>query len=408
MSARVVPRGKSQREQLRHLSVVFAVELRLKIVAELYIREMSPTQFYKEFGGGSPSRVARNFKRLADTGWLRYVHSAPGPGGMEDFYRATEPAFFDGESWALLPYSLRVACSWSLFNQMAPVLREAMEAPCMEQHRDLSCTTLALDEAGWENVIAAIDAQFVSLFEHQDDARRRCIRSEEELIRADIFLIAFQRPMSGAEGVGPDLIVSSKEPLGPFHERLAPVLADDMCLRIIEELNIRPMSPARFHRVFGHEFERAGYQSVLRRFKRLEAIGWLARVDPPVHKRSTEYFYRATVPAIHDRFLRPKLPDAAGGSDRWRIFQQLCEDAVEAMKTGTFDVRTDRYVTWSYLALDRQAWKEVIDELDELLDYIHDEQRRATKRLEESGESPIRMNVVMAAYESAKEAPKAP
>jgi hypothetical protein len=387
--------------------VLFAVELQLKIVGELYIREMSPTQFCNEFGGGSPSRVAKIFARLQDEEWLRHTRDGVGPSGrVEGFYRAPELAFFDVESWALVPYSLRVASSWALFNQIAPVLRTAMEERRLDLYRDLSCTPLLLDEAGWTNVIGAIDAQFVSLFEHQSDSRFRASHSEEGLIRADVFLIGFERPRPGFEIIGLDL-VTRDEPPGQFHERLSPAIADDICLRIVHELNRRPMSAARFHRAFGHEFDGANYQSVLRRFKRLEELRWLARVPPPVHQRSTEHFYRATIPTIHDNFLRPNLPDAANDPHRWQAFQQLCGDVKEAMQAGTFDARTDRYVSWTYLALDRPAWGEVIVELDALLDYIHDEQRLAAKRLKDSGENPVMMSIATAAYESPRDAPKA-
>lgn len=39
--------AKAQASYLRRLAIVFADELRLKIVTELYMREMSPTQFYE-------------------------------------------------------------------------------------------------------------------------------------------------------------------------------------------------------------------------------------------------------------------------------------------------------------------------------------------------------------------------
>jgi hypothetical protein len=407
VAAKVLPRKRSPREHLRRLSALFRVELQLKIVAELYGREMSPTQFYNEFGGGSPSRVAKNFTSLTEEEWLRHMRDGPGPSGrIEGFYRAPEPAFFDAESWALLPYSLRVASSWALFNQMAPVLRSAMEERRSGKYRDLSCTPLLLDEAGWTNVIGAIDAQFVSLFEHQRDSRFRVAHTREELIRADVFMIGFEMPLLGAEMIELDL-VRRDEPLGQFHERLAPTLADDMCLRIVQELNLRPMSAARFHRAFGHEFDGASYQNVLRRFKRHEEVGWLARVPPPVHQRSTEHFYRATIPVVHDNFLRLNPQDAVNDPERWVPFQHLCRDVKEAMQAGTFDARMDRYVTWSFLALDQQAWGEVILELDALLDYINDEQQRAARRLKDSGESPISMNIATAAYESPKDAPKA-
>jgi hypothetical protein len=405
--AEALPSLRSPREHLRRLAMLFSVELQLKIVAELHSREMSSTQFYNEFGGGSPSRVAKIFRRLTDEEWLRHMRDGLGPNGrMEAFYRAPDPALFDAESWALVPYSLRVASSWALFNQMAPVLRTAMEERRLDQYRDLSCTPLLLDEAGWTNVIGATDAQLVSLFEHQSDSRLRAVHTGEELIRADVFLIGFEMPLPGSEISGLDL-VTRDEPLGPFHERLSPAIADDMCRRIVHELNLRPMSAARFHRAFGHEFDGAGYQSVLRRFKRLEELRWLARVPPPVHQRSTEHFYRATIPTIHDNFLRPNLPDAANDPGMWQAFRQLCGDVKEAMQAGTFDARTDRYVSWAYLALDRQAWGEVIFELDALLNYIADEQRRGAKRLKASGESPIAMSIATAAYESPRDAPKA-
>jgi hypothetical protein len=110
---------------------------------------------------------------------------------------------------------------------------------------------------------------------------------------------------------------------------------------------------------------------------------------------------------IHDNFLRPNLPDAVSAPDRWRAFQQLCGDVKEAMQAGTFDARTDRYVSWAFLALDRQAWDGVILELDALRTYIDDEQRWAAKRLKNSAESPIAMSIATAAYESPRDAPKA-
>jgi hypothetical protein len=292
-----------------------------------------------------------------------------------------------------------------VFNQMAPVLRTAMEERRLDQYRDLSCTPLLLDEVGWTNVIAATDARLTSLFEHQDDSRFRVEHTGEELIRVDVFMFGFEMPLPGSERIRPDLVMRA-EPLGSIHERLSPAIADDMCRRIVKELNRRPMSAARFHRTYGHEFDGATYQSVWRRFKRLGRTGWLVRVPPPVHERSTEHFYRATIPVIDDNFVQPNLPDAAN-DPACRAFRQLCGDVKEAMLAGTFDARTDRYLCWAFLALDRQALGAVILELDELLDYINDEQRQAAKRLKNSGKSPIAMNVATAAYESPRDALKA-
>ncbi len=409
MGAKVLLTSESSRERLQRLSVVFAVGLRLRIVAELYKREMSATQFCREFGGGSPSRVAKNFKRLADTGWLRYIRSAPSASGRgrEDFYRAPEMAFFDHETWALLPYSMRVASSWNLLRQLAPQLRETIETSNSGEGRDLTCLSLRLDELGWAHAIKAIEAQFISLFEHEKDAQVRATQSGVDLIRADVFLFAFETPTSHDGRVGPALAKIHRQPTTPFPERIAPVLADEPCLQIVTELNRREMTARQFHREYRREFNDISPTAVQRRFKKLKDIWWLDIVGEQ-RRGAREDLYRATVPAIHDHCLRPDVPNSAGEESRWEAFDRFFAEAETAMRAGTYDARVDRYDTWSMLSLDRQAWESVIRELDALLTSIGKEQERARRRMASSGEKPIAMNVTVGAYESPKDVVKAP
>jgi hypothetical protein len=402
--------GIKSRAHLRRLSVVFAVELRLKVVAELYMREMSPKQFFEEFGGGSISRVTQNFERLAETGWLRYVRrEGPGGkrrGGVEHFYRSTELAFFDAQTWALVPYSMRVASSWSLFNQIALRMRQTLEASSLDtrRKRDLSHTRLSVDQVGWERVIEAFDAQFLSIFEEQKDARLRVLGSGEKLIRADVLLIAFESPMQRRQ-IGPCLVESEKEPLIPFPERLAPVLADDVCLQIVSELNRREMSVTQFHREFGGVIG-----GIRRRFKKLETSGWLKKVNEETGGRrrgATEYFYRATRPAIIDGNAWADLPDALRETRGWKTFECFSERVKEAMRAGTFDARVDRYVTLSFLSFDQQGWTNVIAGIEALSAFLLEEQELAKDRLANSGEQPVLMTVAMGAFEAPKDS-KAP
>ncbi len=403
--------GIESRERLRRLSVVFAVELRLKIVAELYRREMSPTQFFEEFGGGSISRVAKNFERLAETGWLRCVRSeGPGGkrfGGVERIYRATEPAYFDVQTWALVPYSMRVASSWSLFQQIALRLRQAMEASSSNARPkyDLSCKRILLDQAGWEQVIKAVDTQFQCIFEEQVDARLRAHRSGEEMIQADVLLIAFESPRHGGR-VGPTLVESDREPLIPFPERLAPVLADEVCMQIVAELNRREMSVTQFHREFG-----GAKGGIYRRFRKLETSGWLKKVNEASGGRrrgATESFYRATRPAIIDGDAYANPPDALRGTRSWGTFERLSEKVKKAMLAGTFDARVDRYVTLSFLSLDERGWANVIAGIEALSTFISEEQERAKVRMEKSSEKAIAMTVGLGALESPAESVKEP
>jgi len=112
---------------MRRMATVFTVELRMKIFVELYMREMSAKQFFNEFGGGTLARISQNFVALADAGWLRWLYrNGPGKerhGGVENIYRATELPFMDSESWALLPYSVRLVSSQNILRYIVPRLR---------------------------------------------------------------------------------------------------------------------------------------------------------------------------------------------------------------------------------------------------------------------------------------------
>src|SRR5262245_11366280 len=97
---------------------VFGDPLRIQIVGELNPREMSPKQFFEEFGGGSLSRVSRHFDLLAEYDWIYLVRTESGGkrrGAVEHFYRATGPAMFDETSWPEVPDSLKNAFTGRTF-----------------------------------------------------------------------------------------------------------------------------------------------------------------------------------------------------------------------------------------------------------------------------------------------------
>ncbi len=379
------------------------------------MREMSPTQFHREFGGGSASRVARNFEALKKHGWIRYVRSAPGREGKgkENFYRAPELAFIDAETWALVPYSMRVTFSWHIFNRIAVRMRDAMEASCSatRQGRDLTSTPLVLDQVGWARVIEAVTTQFVHLFEEQKDAQLRVRHSGEDLIRADIFQVAFQVPTPIDTQQKPALVERRNEPLVPFFERMSPVFADDICMRIVNELNQREMSVTLFYREFHRELCHVSIGALHRRFKKLQEVGWLAKVNEETGGRrrgATEVFYRATVPAVDESAPWADIPQALRGTKNWSTLRQLSGQVKAAIKAGTFDQRTDRCVAWSLVSLDNHGWEKVIAGHDELLAYALDEQDRAKHRMANSDEQPIKMTLAQAAFEAPRDVIKSP
>lgn len=406
MAARVRAGFRSQAKALRRLAVVFAVELRLKIVTELYLREMSAKEFYEEFGGGSVSRVSQNFEWLERHDWLRHTRTeGPGGsrrGGVERFYRATELAFFDQETWAVLPYSVRVAFSWNIFGQIAARLREALDAGAFDASADSGFTvdTRQFDQLGWERVIAEIARAFESLYEEQEDARLRACRTGEELIRANIVQFAYESPLAGScQRVGSDRFVEAQEPITPLLVRAARIFGDELCLRIVEAANEQAISAKQFYREFGGDWGK-----VTRRFRKAADNGWLEEVCKKTGGRrrgATERFYRATVPTLEGKAneLLAGASSSLASTKNWKTFRQLHADFLRAMKMGTVDARDDRFLAWSMLELDQVGWKKVTAALRDLQAWIDKEQKLAASRLAKSGEKPIAITIALASFQ---------
>jgi hypothetical protein len=395
---------------LRRLSIVHAVELRMKIVTELFMREMSPTGFYREFGGGSASRVAQNFKRLEEHGWLRYIRSEPAPGGrgVEDFYRATELAIFDTETWSLVPYSIKMGYSWNAFRQLVEQFAVAVRAKTLDSRPDrlFNLTQLLVDQRGWDLVQERIGVLFAWLLEEQEDAKLRMFHTGEKPILVTTVQIAFEAAVDGETEAMARLAKNDEEWDVSFSERLAKVFADELCLQIVGEANLRSISPTGFHSEFG-----GSVHQVHRRFKMLEQLGWLKKVDMKTGGRrrgAREYFYRATAPAIIDSPAWAEVPSSGRAARSWATFVQLSDQIKDAMRAGTYDARDDRSFAWSLLQLDQQGWKNAIAKTNSVLAFLYEEEERAEERMADSGEGPIAMTVALAAFESPKEAKKQP
>jgi hypothetical protein len=265
-----------------------------------------------------------------------------------------------------------------------------------------------LDETGWHQTIEAVSAQFTRLYEEQEDARRRVQQTGEELVRADVLLAAFQSPSDGGQVTANDLLVEcSREPLGPFAERLAPILADEVRRGIVSKLNATELSVVQFHR----EFSGLNKAGISRRFKGLEEGSWVTKgrtLTGGSRRGATEQFYRATKPAIqgYDPLADPS-PSPRRTPD-WQAFEYLWESVRGAMLAGTFDLRDNRFLSWSMLRFDREGWLNALAGIESLPEFVAQEEERARKRIAESGETPIKLTLAFAGFEAPSDLIKAP
>ncbi len=393
------------------LAVVFADPIRLKIVTELFQREMSPAQFFAAYGGGSRARVNAHFKRLEDQGWLRWVREERGgrPGGVENFYRATQLAIFDNETWAQLPPSVRAEFSWRIFSQFAERIKAALEMGTFDlrPERHFTWTPLLLDEIGRQRVLEIVDQTFESLFEERADARRRIELSTVEPIHAVVGLAGFDSPNRERNRSGLMLPLPPQVEAGQaenFTARLARVFSSEINLKIVTELCLRPMSASEF----AEEFAGGDIPPISRRFRVLAENGWLRKVEERTggkHRGGILRIYQAVRPAIFDTQSWAQVDDSIRETFSWRIFEQMAEQVREAMDAGTFDVRVDRHLTWTPFLLDDTGWAQVITKVDAAFHAILAEQDSAMSRLAKSGEEPAIFTVYLAAFESPKDVP---
>lgn len=414
---------RSRAAALARLAIVYADPLRMKIVTELYLREMSPKMFFEEFGGGSLPRVDRHFKVLAKHGWIRFIRQESGGrrrGAIEHFYRASELVIVDEEMWSELPLSLRASFSVMTFDQLTERVGAAITAGTFNARPDrrLDWTSISLDQVGWKRVLGALGALFETVLEEQDRARLRIAKFGETPVLATVGMAAFEsprrdrgkrgrpaRPKAPSHGIGSARTAAEAMLLFPAH--VAKLFADPLALQILAETNDREISPKQFHGEFGG----ATLSNLSRRFKKLEKAGWLrlARKETGGKRRGAiEHFYQAVGPAILEHCAWSEVPEPLKATLAWKTFEQLREAAIAAIETGTFDTRPERHLTWSLLLLDQRGWEQIVAALDTFFATLSEAENSAELRLAESGEQPILATLALTAFESPKDSAKAP
>lgn len=368
------------------------------------MREMSVTEFFREFGGGTLGNVRWHFKKLAEHGWLRKVRTEKkGPGRPRHIYRATEFAFYDQIWAAQIPASVRAAFTARIMQQLGDRVACALQAGTLDSRGDrfISLPRVTLDERGWSKASEALTACFRHLAEEQTDAKVRLPHSRESPILMMVVLAGFESPPAWRHlrrrlpqtGQMPRMEMDTRTPLGT---RLAKVLGDPISLTIVNHLNQGPMSPSELRTKID-----VPVWQIDRKCKHLEKFGWVARVDEKTggtRRGATEVFYRATWPPV-DLDLWPEIPEAAAGGAGWERLCEFYEMVAEAIRAGTLDASHDRHLTWTELLLDDLGWRQVITNLVGCERSLAQLQQQAIGRLADSQRDGLSATCFLAGFE---------
>jgi hypothetical protein len=176
-----------------------------------------------------------------------------------------------------------------------------------------------------------------------------------------------------------------------------------MRTRILEVVNEHPMSPVQFINAGfapGFENKQQALSFVSYHFRALEKAGCIKIVDLIQRRGATEHVYGgcSRVYFTDEEFEQMPLEQRTQFSRT--SFRGLVARTDGAMRTGTFDARTDRHLTWRAMELDERGWKEITDRLAACFGDCEQIREDAEDRLANSGDKVVPTTMAMLAFES--------
>lgn len=379
---------------------------RFRILTEVTVRPLSPSQFVDQVGG-ELTHVSRCFRQLADWGYLEVVEKRPGRrrgAAIEHVYRAIRRAHFDMSTWEDVSRSGRDSVSRAILDSYRQRIGNALEAGTFDQEADrhLSWDTVALDKQAWKQLSDRLDRVLESLADREIEAQHRFPDPDVEQIPATVGLAAFRSPdypivkLRGVQPTGPaeEVELRPQYVLGP---KLAKALSNKWRCRILMEVSVRPLSPSQFVEEIG-----GSMTHVSRCFRDLASWGYLEVFEERNGGRrggGVERIYRSTRRPYFDGPTWENLPLMIREEMSEWFLSTYFDRVSEAVEAGTFDADLDRHLSWKPMVIDRQAWTVVGSDLDEVLDWLPQLESESLER-ESDFESLIPTTVGLALFRS--------
>jgi hypothetical protein len=348
---------------------------RIRILAELSVRSLSPSQFVAEVGG-ELTDIARCFRQLEEWGYVRLAEERPGRRGgaaIEHIYEGVAKAHFDTATWKNVALSDRDAVSRSILSSYFARISEAVRAGTFDEDvdRHLSWDAVALDRLAWRQLGDRLDEVLDWL---PEIAVERSSAAVGETVSAIVGLTSFK----SAQPVDVLLKTSRrKEPLpapeDDLHQvgippKLAKALSNSWRCRIVMELTARPMSPSQFVEEIG-----GSISHISRCFRELASWGFVEVIEERKGGRKgggVEHIYRNTRRAYFDTPSWETLPRLVRTEVSWSFLSSYHDRVVEAVEATTFDAEIDRHLSWTPLLVERPGWKQICTVLDGILDWL--------------------------------------
>jgi hypothetical protein len=204
--------------------------------------------------------------------------------------------------------------------------------------------------------------------------------------------------------------MEATEQAGHKRATICAALKHPLRVRILEVLNEGPKSPSQFvdEGLFPKETF-INYAQALSltsyHFRALAKEGCLEVVESIPRRGAVEHVYEGKARVYFTDAEFEQMSAAQRGEFSRISFQGLVARADNAMRTGAFDSRTDRHLTWMPMQLDEQGWEELTTALAACFGEIEQIRHDAKGRLAETSEESIPVTFGMVGFESPPPAP---
>jgi DNA-binding transcriptional ArsR family regulator len=174
-------------------------------------------------------------------------------------------------------------------------------------------------------------------------------------------------------------------------------LSHPLRMKLLAILSEREASPTELATELGEPLGNVAYH-----VKTLAELDCIELVRTTPRRGAVEHHYRATVRAFLTESQWERLPETSRRSISASRLSEIWTDAAAAIKSDTFDSRTDRHLSWTNLVLDEQGWEELSEMLSDTLDRALALQAEVAGRLANDGtEKALSAKLVMMHYEAA-------
>jgi hypothetical protein len=180
-------------------------------------------------------------------------------------------------------------------------------------------------------------------------------------------------------------------------------LSHPLRVRILEVVNEHPISPVGFINAgFAPAIDdrQRALSLVSYHFRALEKAGCVTIVDTVPRRGATEHIYGGCSRVFFSDEEFAKLPLAQRRQLSKTSFQGLVARTDTAIRTGTFDARTDRYLTWRAMEVDERGWAEIQDRVDRCFKEVEQLRKDAEDRVAVSGDKVVPITTALLCFES--------